>query len=58
VLHAAAAESGDLEALQLLLCWTKEAQLKPDELSELLLAKNYYGHTVLHAASRSGNLET
>jgi hypothetical protein len=50
----AAAESGSSQTFHTLLSWAKEAQLKPHELSKLLLVKKKYGEPVLYAAAESG----
>jgi ankyrin repeat protein len=56
VLHSAV-NTGNLEKLQALCSWAKEAQLIPNELSKLLLSKNKFGNTGWHIAVKRGNLE-
>jgi hypothetical protein len=52
----AAVQTGNLKVLEALWNWAKEAQLKPNELYELLRAKNKYGKTAWHAAVQSWNI--
>jgi ankyrin repeat protein len=52
-----AGESGNLEVLKALWSWAKEAQLKPNELIELLLTKDEFGKTVLYIAEERKHLD-